>query len=197
MHTDSTSIERLTTLPSPTVKDRLAIHQTILRLTAVHKSVATAAVILVAVIWLTIINRILHFGRSLDYSGLEALGLDADLIKQYNPFFWWTVVIICTLFVTYFVFNFVQFTRHKASQKIVNENDLNVILNKISPAATQVLAWAWENKRHPITVGVLQRATAELGQNRYALICLAKEQSQMIENHQKLRPSNKETLHHL
>ena len=133
MHTDSTSIERLTTLPSPTVKDRLAIHQTILRLTAVHKSVATAAVILVAVIWLTIINRILHFGRTLDYSGLEALGLDADLIKQYNPFFWWTVVIICTLFVTYFVFNFVQFTRHKASQKIVNESDLKVILNKTSP----------------------------------------------------------------
>lgn len=191
---------RSDTLPHPTVKDRLTIHQTILRLTAIYKGIAAAVVIVVALIWLTVINRILHFGRTLDYSGLEALGLDAELIKQYNPFFWWTVVVICTILITYLLFNFVQYTRHRASQKIVREQDLKELLAKISPAATHVMAWAWENRRHPITVGILQQTTAQLGANRYALICLAKEQISLVEKHMqpiKKPVESKETLHHL
>lgn len=191
---------RSDSLPNPTVKDRLTIHQTILRLTALYKGIATAVVIVVALVWLTVINRILYFGRTLDYSGLEALGLDAALIKQYNPFFWWTVVVICTILITYLLFNFVQFTRQKASQKIVREADLTDLLTKISPAATHVMAWAWQDHRHPITVGVLQQTTAQLGANRYALICLAKDQEYLIEKHKqpvKIEAEPKETLHHL
>lgn len=170
-------------LAQPTVKDRLAIHQTILRLTALYKGVATAVIVVAAIVWLTVIKYILAFGRTLDYSGLEALGLDAELIDQYNPFFWWTVVIICTLLITYFLFNFVQFTRQKASQKIVPKQEVKDLLSKISPAATHVIAWAWENRRHPITVGVLQQTTAQLGANRYALICLAKDQDYLVSQH--------------
>lgn len=172
-----------TLLAPPTVKDRLSIHKTILRLTAIYKGIATAVVVIGALVWLTVINRILHFGRTLDYSGLEALGLDDVLIKKYNPFFWWTVVIICTLLITYLLFHFVQYTRQRASQKIVSENDLTELLPNISPAATHVMAWAWENRRHPITVGVLQQTTAQLAANRYSLICLAKEQEQQIQTH--------------
>lgn len=85
-------------LAPPTVKDRITIHQTILRLTAIYKTVALAIVLIGVVLWLTIINRILHFGRTLDYSGLEALGIDAALIKQYNPFFggqWLSFALYC------------------------------------------------------------------------------------------------------
>lgn len=184
-------------LAPPTVKDRITIHQTILRLTAIYKTVALAIVLIGVVLWLTIINRILHFGRTLDYSGLEALGIDAALIKQYNPFFWWTVVIICTLLFSYLLFHLVQYTRQRASQKVVSDTDLSELLKKMSPAATHVLSWAWQQRRHPITVGVLQQTTAQLGANRYALICLAKKQEQQIQNH--LAPTTKHTepLHHL
>lgn len=179
-HTHSPNAALLT---PPTVKDRLTIHQSILRLTALYKGVATAVIVVVALVWITVINYILAFGRTLDYSGLEALGLDAELINQYNPFFWWTVVIICSLLITYFLVNFVQFTRKKASQKIVPKQEVKNLLSKISPAATHVIAWAWENRRHPITVGVLQQTTAQLGANRYALICLAKDQEHLVNTH--------------
>lgn len=181
MLSDTTHSKIDTSLAQPTVKDRLTIHQTILRLTAVYKGIAAIAVMVVALVWLTVISRILRFGRTLDYSGLEALGIDEKLIKQYNPFFWWTVVVICTLLITYFLFNFVQYTRRLASQKIVSQDDTKQLLKKISPAATHVVAWSWENRRHPITVGVLQQSTAQLGANRYALICLAHEQAQLVE----------------
>lgn len=172
-----------TPLAPPTVKDRLNIHKAILRLTAIYKGIATAVVVIGAFVWLTVINRILYFGRTLDYSGLEALGLDDALIKKYSPFFWWTVVIICTLLITYLLIHFVQYTRQRASQKIVSKSDLHDLLPTISPAATHVLAWAWENRRHPITVGVLQQTTTQLAANRYSLICLAKEQEEQIQSH--------------
>lgn len=200
MRSDSIPTKKAAPLPNPTVKDRLTIHQTILRLTAFYKGIATAMVIVVVLVWLAVIKRILYFGRTLDYSGLEALGLDADLIKQYNPFFWWTIVVICTILVTYLLFNFVQFTRHRASQKIVPKSDLKDLLSKISPAATQVMAWAWESRRHPITVGVLQQTAAQLSVNRYALICLAKEQESLVEKYKQpveIATEPKETLHHL
>lgn len=186
-----------TDLPHPTLKDRVTVHQSILRLTAVYKSIAIAVVAVVAVVWITLISRILHFGRTLDYSGLEALGIDADLIKQYNPFFWWTVVVICTLLISYILFNFVQYTRQRASQKIISDSDLQQLLAKISPAASHVLAWAWENRRHPITVGVLQQTTAQLGANRYSLICLAKDQESLLQQHLQPKTNSDEPLHHL
>lgn len=191
----STSTE--TTLPNPTVKDRLAIHQTILRLTAFYKTIVAAVVVVVAVIWLTLIKRILYFGRTLDYSGLEALGIDAVLIKQYTPFFWWTVVVIFSLILSHFLFRFVQYTRQRASQKIITDKDLQNLLKTISPAATHVLAWSWENRRHPITVGVLQQTTSQLGANRYSLICLAKDQELQVEKHLTTVQASAEPLHHL
>lgn len=195
MRSDIHHIE--TPLAAPTIKDSYAVHKTILRLTAIYKSVATVVVIIGALIWITIIKRILHFGRTLDYSGLEALGIDADLIKQYNPFFWWTVVVICTLLISYLLFNFVQYTRQRASQKIISDSDLQQLLTKISPAASHVLAWAWENRRHPITVGVLQQTTEQLGANRYSLICLAKDQESLLQQHLQPKTNVDEPLHHL
>lgn len=195
MRSDMNNTE--TPLSSPTVKDRVAIHQTILHLTALYKGIATAVVIIVAIIWLTLIKRILYFGRTLDYSGLEAMGLDQALIKQYNPFFWWTVVVICTLLISYFLIQFVQYTRQRARQKIVAEHHIQSLLTKISPAASQVIAWAWKDRSHPITVGVLQQTTAQLAINRYSLICLAKEQEKLLKNHVNTSTTRQETLHHL
>ena len=186
-----------TPIAPPSIKDRVVIHQSILRLTAIYKTIAIAVVVISALIWLGVMRKIVQFGNALDYTGLEALGIDNALIKQYTPFFWWTVSLICTLLVIYLLFNFVQYTRRKASQKIVSQIDLNNLLRQISPSATQVLAWAWNDRRHPITVGVLQQTTNQLANNRYALICLAKTQEKSLQKHSQPAPQKTEPLHHL
>lgn len=195
MHSDHSLLD--VPLEQPTVKDRMAVHKTILRLTSIHKTIASVVVIVGAIIWLLVIQKTLHFGRTLDYSGLEALGIDRALVKQYNPFFWWTIVIICTLLVTYLLIQFVQSTQRAASQKIVPEQPLKELLNQLSPSATQVLGWSWQNRTHPITVGVLQQTTYQLAKNRYSLICLAKAQENLLQNHSKPPVKKAELLHHL
>lgn len=195
MHSDHSYLDA--PLEQPTAKDRIAVHKTILRLTSIHKIIASAVVIIGSVVWLFIIQKILHFGRTLDYSGLEALGIDKALVQQYNPFFWWTVVIICTLLVTYLLIQFVQSTQRAASLKIVPEQPLKDLLKQLSPSATQVLDWSWKNRSHPITVGVLQQTTSELAKNRYSLICLAKKQEDLLQKHGKPPAKKAELLHHL
>lgn len=195
MRSDHSALEHPT--EQPTVKDRVAVHKTILRLTSIHKTIATIVVIVGALVWLMIIKKILHFGRTLDYSGLETLGIDKALVKQYNPFFWWTIVVICTLLFTYLLIQFVQATQRAASQKIVPELALKDLLKQLSPSATQVLGWSWQNRKHPVTVGVLQQTTYQLGKSRYSLICLAKNQENLIMNHSKPQAPKSESLHHL
>src|SRR5690554_2452578 len=96
-----------TTQPTPpTVKDRLSIHKTVLRLTAMYKTAAVIVCLIVGIVWYAVIKRTLAFGAEMDYSGLEALGLDAALIKQYTPFFWWTMILICSLLVFYLLYHF-------------------------------------------------------------------------------------------
>lgn len=186
-----------TSYPNPTIKDRLSVHKTLLRLTATYKVIAVATCLIVALCWYGIVQRTLRFGANLDYSGLEALGLDGALIKQYNPFFWWTLLLICTLFVFYLLFHVVQYTRQRASQKTVTVNQLDDLLRTLSPAAIQVLNWCWDNKRFPITVGVLQQFQQQLALNRYSLICLAKDQESLLQQHLQSKTNLDEPLHHL
>ena len=181
-----------------TRRDVTLVRRTLHHLTAAQKITCAVVIVITALIWWSLLKRLLTFGRSIDYSGLHALGAQTvALLQQYNPFFWWTVVVICTLLISYLLFNFVQYTRQRASQKIVSDSDLQQLLAKISPAASHVLAWAWENRRHPITVGVLQQTTAQLGANRYSLICLAKDQESLLQQHLQSKTNLDEPLHHL
>ena len=182
---------------NPTIKDRLSVHKTVLRLTTLYKTLAVVVCLIVGIVWYAVIKRTLSFSTSMDYSGLEALGIDGALIKHYTPFFWWTMILICSLLVFYLLFQFVQYTRQLASQKIVTSGQLEQLLQQLSPAAIQVLGWCWENRRFPITVGVLQQTQQQLAANRYSLICLAKEQENQL-NQSRPAPTDKaEILHHL
>lgn len=183
--------------PLPTIKDRIHVHKAVLRLTTLYKVIAISVCAVVALVWYGLVQRTLTFGAELDYSGLEALGLDGALIKQYNPFFWWTVIGICSLLVFYLLFHFVQYTRQRASQKVVSADQLESLLQQLSPSAIHVLGWCWENRRFPITVGVLQHTQQQLAANRYSLICLAKDQEQQLLKPRSSAPSKAEALHHL
>src|SRR5699024_5578588 len=49
--------------------------------------------------------RLLKFGKTVDYQGLQALGpKTVSLLQQYNAIFWWAAVGLLVLFILYLVY---------------------------------------------------------------------------------------------
>lgn len=166
----------------PTRSDAAHLRSTILRLTAAIRAATVIMIALVALCWWFLLHRVIAFGKGLDYSGLDALGGQiATLVRQYNPFFWWAVVALCTLIIAYFVYGLVQAMNRRASNRQVRADTVASLAERLSPAAVQVLRWSWQNRREPITVGVLQRALDELRSGRAARIELAERHAQLLE----------------
>ncbi|HUH58552.1 MAG TPA: hypothetical protein VL001_00600 [Candidimonas sp.] len=165
----------------PTPADFALLRTTLLRLTASQKIVCVVVVAVVGLIWYDLLNRLIAFGRGIDYSGLPALGVQAvALLKQYNPFFWWAVVALCTLIIAYFLYEFVQGVQRRARLKIVNESTVAALASQLSEPALDVLRWVWRERRDPLTVGDLQRTLHELRYSRWAKIALARQHSNLI-----------------
>lgn len=168
--------------PQPTRSDAAHLRNTILRLTAAVRVASVVMVAVVALCWWFLLHRLIAFGKGLDYSGLDALGGQiATFVKQYNPFFWWAVVALCTLIIAYFVYGLVQAMNRRARNRQVRADTVASLASRLSPAAVQVLQWSWQNRREPITVGVLQRALDELLSGRAARIELAERHAQLLE----------------
>ena len=168
---------------SPSPQDSSRLRSTLLKLTATQKIISTSVIVVVALIWWDLLNRMIAFGRGIDYSGLfNALGLDTiALIQQYNPFFWWTIVAICTFIIAYFLFRFTMYTHRVWQNRVVNETVFSDLVNGLSAPACEVIHWAWYDRRYPITVGDLQRAHHELRAGRFSMIHLAEQQAAMID----------------
>lgn len=168
--------------PQPTRADASRLRNTVLRLTAATRTLTIVVVIAVALVWWVLLHRLIAFGRGLDYSGLETLsGQVATLVKQYNPFFWWAIVALCTLIIAYFVMGFVGAMNRKASARRVDASTVATLASHLSAPALRVLDWSWQNRREPITVGVLQRALSELQSGRAARIDLAERHAALLE----------------
>ena len=159
----------------PTRQDRALLRQTLLTLTATQKILCAVVIAVVALVWYDLLNRLLAFGRNIDYSGLHALGVQAvALLQQYNPFFWWSVVALCTLIIAYFLYSFVRSTQRTVRGRLVQEETVTMLADTLSEPAREVLRWAWQDRRDPISVGDLQRAYTEIRQGRAAKIVLAR-----------------------
>ncbi|WP_237173843.1 hypothetical protein [Paracandidimonas lactea] len=171
-----------TTSPhQPTAADHALLRSTLLKLTASQIILCVVVVAVVALVWYDLLNRLVDFGRGIDYSGLQALGVQAvALLQQYNPFFWWAVVALCTLIIAYFLYGFVQSTRRRVRQRLVNESTVAMLASQLSEPALEVLRWVWRDSRHPITVGDLQRTAAELRHGRAAKIHLARSHAALL-----------------
>ncbi|MGB3289577.1 MAG: hypothetical protein WBA83_09900 [Burkholderiaceae bacterium] len=169
------------TQSAPTSHDRSLLRNTLLKLTATQKIVCIVVVAVVALVWYDLLNRLVAFGRGIDYEGLHALGVQAvALLKQYNPFFWWAVVALCTLIIAHFLYGFVQGVLRRGRAKMVGEDTIRALAEQLSEPAREVLRWSWQDRREPITVGDLQRALAELRSGRAAKIALARRQADML-----------------
>ncbi len=171
-----------TTSPQqPTRQDQALLRNTLLKLTATQKIICVVVIAVVVLVWYDLLNRLIAFGRGIDYSGLSALGVEAvALIQQYNPFFWWGVVLLCTLIIAYFLYSFVQGTRQTVRAKLVDEPTVAMLADELSEPALNVLRWAWNDPRHPISVGDLQLAAAELRSGRARKIELARSHAALL-----------------
>lgn len=166
----------------PTRADAALLRNTVLKLTATGRGFTVAVVLIVAFVWWFLLHRLIAFGRGLDYSGLEALGPQVmSFVQQYNPFFWWAIVALCTLIIAYFVYGFVESMNRQARARRVNAELVASLAGRLSPSAVQVLQWSWQDRREPITVGVLQRARRELQNGRAARIELAERHAALLD----------------
>jgi len=167
--------------PQPTRADAALLRNTVLKLTAVSRVFTVIVILLAALIWWFLLHRLIAFGRNLDYSGLDALGTQvAAFVQQYNPFFWWAVVALCTLIIAYFLYGFARSMNRRAKARRVSAEQISELARRLSPPALRVLQWSWHNRREPITVGVLQRAFHELTFGRAARIQLAEEHAALL-----------------
>lgn len=167
--------------PRPTRADAALLRNTVLKLTAATRVFTAVAVVLTVLVWWHLLRRLVAFGKGLDYSGLEALGAQVkSLVQQYNPFFWWAVVALCTLIIAYFLYGFVDAMNRRASARRVSADLIAQLANRLSPSAVQVIEWSWQNRREPISVGVLQHALRELSNGRAARIELAEQHAALL-----------------
>ena len=168
--------------PQPTRADAALLRKTIWRLTAAARIITVIVVIIAALAWWFLLHRLLDFGEGLDYSGLQAFGDQiAAFVQQYNPFFWWAIVALCTLIIAYIAYSFIDAMNRRARARRVDEVIVAVLASRLSPPAVQVLRWSWTNRREPITVGVLQRALQELQHGRAAKIQLAEQHAALLD----------------
>jgi len=55
------------------------------------------------------------------------------------------------------------------------------LVQQLSAPALDVLDWAWQDRRDPLSVGDLQRALAEMRNQRYQKITLAREHQALLD----------------
>lgn len=155
-------------------QDTQVLKQALHKLNATAIIISVVTIVVVAVIWWGLLNRLISFGTSLDYSGLEGLGVqNIARLKQYNPFFWWTIVALISLLIVYMLYQFCTNVFLRNRQKIVDETTIANLSRALSPAAKKVIFWIWQDPMHPITVGVLQRSLEEIKTGRFEKIHLA------------------------
>ena len=166
----------------PTPSDSQTLRNTLFKLCATATIVCAVIIVAVVIIWWDLLNRLISFGRGLDYSGLQALSIqNLALIKQYNPFFWWTVVGIISLIIAYLLHGFVQAVMRRNRQRIVDESTIAHLARILSRPARDVILWAWPDQRNPLTVGDLQRAHGEMRSGRYSKMQLAQQQNLLLQ----------------
>src|SRR3546814_304735 len=123
----------LQTQPTPTRQDHTLLRNTLLKLTAIQKIVCALVVVAVALVWYNLLNRLVAFGQGIDYEGLHALGVKAvSLLKQYNPFFWWAVVALCTLIIAYFLYGIVRSAARRTRATMVGEAPIQMQIGRAS-----------------------------------------------------------------
>lgn len=162
--------------------DVTLVRRTLHHLTATQKITCAVVIVVAALVWWSILKRLLAFGRGIDYSGLQVLGTQTiTLLQQYNPFFWWGVVALGTLLLVYILYGFVVSTQHRVSRKLLSRSTVQQLSTQLSESGLEVLNWAWQDRRNPMTVGNLQQTLVEMRSNRASKITLARQHEALLD----------------
>lgn len=181
-----------TSNPRGTPQDHAVLRSTLLKLTATQKILCTVVVVLVALVWYYVLNRVIDFGEKMDYTGLQVLGTEAiSFLQRYNAFFWWALVALCTLLIIYLLAGFVQSSRQRVRTKIVGAATFQALVSQLSEPGREVLRWAWQDRSRPVNVGILQHTAAELRSGRASKIALSRQHADILDetSPQALAPS--------
>ena len=169
------------TILQVTHHDVALVRRTLLHLTATQKLTCVVAVVVTGLIWWVLLQRILAFGRNIDYSDSQLLGSQTvTLLQQYNPFFWWGVVILITLLIVYILYGFITSTQRRVRRKLLNRASVEQLATQLSESGREVLNWSWQDRRDPISVGILQHTLAEMRSNRAGKITLARQHHALL-----------------
>ncbi len=167
--------------PKTTRRDVATIRRALYRLTAMQKLFCLALIVIAAFIGWAVLTRLVAFGQGVDYSSLQVLGDDTiAVLQQYNPFFWWGLAIIFLLLLIYILMGFVAATQRQVRNRLVSTAMVQHIVSQLSDAGRQVLEWAWQDRREPISVGVLQTALLEMRTDRASKLSLAHEHAHIL-----------------
>jgi hypothetical protein len=170
-------------LQTPSRQDSALLHKILLKLTATAKILSATLVVVVALIWYDLLNRLLAFGNGIDYAGNHLMGAEATaLLQRYNPYFWGALVALCTILVAWVVYQAVRAILARARLKRVDETSFEQLASRLSAPALDVLLWAWQPRDEPLRVGDLQLARQELMAGRSARLQLAARQLAVLEN---------------
>jgi hypothetical protein len=152
---------------TPTRQDHLLLARILLKLTATTKILCALVIVIVARGRYDLHNRLLAVGRGIDYAGNHFMGAEASaLLQRYNPYFWWAVVILCTILIAYLVTLTVRGLTARARLKTVDPHSVEQLTDQLSAPALDVLLWAWQQRDEPLRVGDLQLAGRELRAGR-------------------------------
>lgn len=164
-----------------THRDVALVRRTLRHLTATQKIASAVAVIVTGLIWWVLLQRLLAFGRGIDYSDSQLLGTQTvTLLQQYNPFFWWGVVVLITLLIIYILYGLIASAQRRVRGKLLTRTSVEQLATQLSESGREVLNWAWQDRRDPISVGVLQHTLAEMRNNRAGKITLARQHDALL-----------------
>lgn len=180
------------TLLQVTHRDVALVRRTLRHLTATQKLISAVAIVITALAWWFVLKRLLVFGQGIDYSGLHALGAQTvTLLQHYNPFFWWGIIILITLLIIYILYGFIARAHRRVQRKLVTRAVVEQLATQLSEAGREVLNWVWQDRRNPVTVGVLQHTLAEMRSDRASKITLARQHDALLRTPQDPAPTRK------
>ncbi|WP_066458791.1 hypothetical protein [Castellaniella caeni] len=171
------------TTQTPSRQDTALLRKIVLKLTATANITCAVLVVLVALVWYDLLNRLLAFGNGLDYAGNRLMGAEATaLVQRYNPYFWGVLVALCTILLAWWVYLIVRAIHRRSRLKLVDAHSFSQLAEQLSAPALDVLLWAWQPHDEPLRVGDLQLARAELSGGRAARLQQAAQQLAVLQN---------------
>ena len=158
------------------------IDGTLLNLVKSRLFILIALTALVLGILYVVVNKILDFGKSIDYSFLDDIAATAviEYLEKYNIYFWLALVVIIALFTLLFLNSMVRQSFRSFAETNVPMPVVRNLMSRLSPASLEVLSWVWNDRREPIKITDLKQLSQELRQGRFNRINDAREQEELL-----------------